>query len=88
MSDSILKTPLYDWHVELGGRMVDFAGWSMPVQYASIVDEHVATRSAATVFDVSHMGRLRIEGHDAGGFSTAWSRGASTICLLVESAIR
>jgi len=42
--------------------MVDFAGWSMPVQYASIVDEHLATRSAAGLFDVSHMGRLAVEG--------------------------
>lgn len=68
MGDSLLKTPLNDWHIEHGGRMVDFAGWSMPVQYESIVDEHVATRTAATVFDVSHMGRLRIEGVDAGRF--------------------
>jgi aminomethyltransferase len=48
--------------------MVDFAGWSMPVQYTSIVSEHVATRTAAGVFDVSHMGRLRLDGADAGRF--------------------
>jgi glycine cleavage system aminomethyltransferase T len=48
--------------------MVDFAGWSMPVQYTSIVDEHQAVRRAAGVFDVSHMGRLRFDGQDAGRF--------------------
>lgn len=48
--------------------MVDFAGWSMPVQYTSIVDEHRATRTAAGLFDISHMGRLRLDGADAGAF--------------------
>ena len=51
-----------------GARMVDFAGWSMPVQYTSIVEEHHAVRRAAGVFDVSHMGRLRFDGPDAGRF--------------------
>ena len=68
MPDEQLRTPLHPWHESHGGRMVDFAGWSMPVQYASIVDEHVATRTAAGLFDVSHMGRLAIDG--AG--SQAW----------------
>ena len=58
-------TPLHDWHVAHGGRMVDFAGWSMPVQYGSIVDEHQATRRAVGLFDVSHMGRLEFFGPDA-----------------------
>jgi len=58
----LLATPLVAWHESHGGRMVDFAGWRMPVQYASIVDEHVATRTAAGMFDVSHMGRLLVEG--------------------------
>ena len=43
------KTPLYDWHVAHGGRMVDFAGWAMPVQYTSIIDEHRATRVGRAV---------------------------------------
>ncbi len=60
-----LRTPLCPWHEAHGGRMVDFAGWWMPVQYASIVDEHVATRSAAGMFDVSHMGRLTVAGPGA-----------------------
>jgi len=68
MNEQPAKTPLYDWHVEQGGRMVDFAGWSMPVQYTSIVEEHRAVRHTAGVFDVSHMGRLRFDGQDAGRF--------------------
>lgn len=54
----LAQTPLHDWHASHGGRMVDFAGWSMPVQYTSIVSEHNATRSSVGLFDVSHMGRL------------------------------
>jgi len=68
MTDTLARTPLHAWHVEHGGRMVDFAGWSMPVQYGSIVEEHLATRRAAGVFDVSHMARLRFDGPDAAGF--------------------
>jgi aminomethyltransferase len=62
MTSTLAQTPLYDWHASHGGRMVDFAGWSMPVQYASIVAEHNATRSAVGLFDVSHMGRFRFAG--------------------------
>ena len=60
------KTPLWDQHQRAGGRMVDFAGWSMPVQYQSIVDEHRATRQQVGLFDVSHMGRFVVTGRDAG----------------------
>ncbi len=66
MTDTLLKTPLYDLHVGFGARMVEFAGWEMPVQFAGIVEEHHHTRTACSVFDVSHMGRLRIMGGDAG----------------------
>ena len=65
------QTPLYDWHVAHGGRMVDFAGWSMPVQYSSIIDEHKATRTAVGLFDISHMGRLRFERPRRGRFLDA-----------------
>src|SRR5438067_2292370 len=68
MTGSLLRTPLADWHSAHGGRMVDFAGWSMPVQYGSIVAEHEATRTAAGLFDVSHMGRLRLNGSGAEQF--------------------
>ena len=62
MADTLLETPLAAWHAAHGGRIVDFAGWQMPVQYASIVEEHLATRQAAGMFDVSHMGRLSVTG--------------------------
>ncbi|WP_127144763.1 glycine cleavage system aminomethyltransferase GcvT [Pelagibacterium montanilacus] len=58
------KTPLFDRHVALGGRMVDFAGYALPVQYAGIVAEHRHTREAASLFDVSHMGQLVFSGPD------------------------
>ncbi len=63
--DEPLKTPLYDVHVEYGARIVAFAGWSMPVQYQGIRQEHIHTRTACSVFDVSHMGRLRLSGPDS-----------------------
>lgn len=70
---ALAQTPLHAWHAAHGGRLVDFAGWAMPVHYdpgsgASIIDEHNMTRSAVGVFDVSHMGRLLIEGPDATSF--------------------
>jgi len=68
MDAALLKTPLYDWHVANGGRMVDFAGWAMPVQFTSIIEEHNAVRSAVGIVDVSHMGRLRFEGPGAAVF--------------------
>ena len=64
----LLRTPLHEWHVAHGGRMVDFAGWSMPVQYSSIADEHKATRGRLGVFDISHMGRLQFVGADLPAF--------------------
>jgi aminomethyltransferase len=61
-----LRTPLHDLHVELGGKMVPFAGYAMPVQYpAGILAEHNHTRSKAGLFDVSHMGQVRLSGTDA-----------------------
>lgn len=59
------KTPLYDAHVALGGRLVSYAGWLLPIQYEGLVVEHLAVRRAAGLFDVSHMGEIRIEGPDA-----------------------
>jgi aminomethyltransferase len=61
-------TPLRDFHIAHGGRMVDFAGWEMPVQYRSILDEHKAVRRAAGLFDVSHMGEVDVRGPEAGRF--------------------
>ncbi len=68
MTSTLAQTPLHDWHALHGGRLVDFAGWSMPVQYSSIVAEHNATRTAVGLFDVSHMGRVRFEGPGSEAF--------------------
>jgi aminomethyltransferase len=64
-SETALKTPLHDWHQSHGGRLVEFGGWMMPVQYGSIVEEHHAVRKGVGLFDVSHMGRLTFDGPDA-----------------------
>ncbi len=65
MTTELAKTPLDDWHRQAGARMVPFAGYEMPIQYSSIVDEHNACRTSAGLFDVSHMGRLRFDGDGA-----------------------
>jgi len=62
------RTPLRDFHSAHGGRLVDFAGWEMPVQYKSILEEHKAVRRAAGLFDVSHMGEVDVRGPEAGKF--------------------
>ena len=59
------KTPLYDEHVRLGAKMVPFAGWLMPVQYTSIVEEHQAVRNNVGIFDISHMGQFVVDGAGA-----------------------
>jgi aminomethyltransferase len=61
----VLRTPLYSFHVRLNAKMVDFAGWEMPLLFAGIIQEHRHTRNAASVFDVSHMGRIHLTGPDA-----------------------
>src|SRR5690606_22459109 len=66
MEDGLRRTPLYDEHISAHARMIPFAGYYMPVQYdGGIVAEHNAVRSAAGLFDVSHMGELEIRGPDA-----------------------
>jgi aminomethyltransferase len=62
------RTPFHDFHVSAGAKMVDFAGWDMPILYRSIVDEHNQTRNSGSLFDVSHMGRLSFTGKDAQTF--------------------
>ena len=62
------RTPLYDRHVAHGGRLVAFAGWELPVQYAGLVKEHMAVRQQAGLFDVSHMGEARVRGSQAVDF--------------------
>ncbi|HXV60533.1 MAG TPA: glycine cleavage system aminomethyltransferase GcvT [Vicinamibacteria bacterium] len=62
------RTPLYSLHRELGARIVDFAGWEMPVDYGGVVAEHMSVREEAGLFDVSHMGEFFVEGSDAEAF--------------------
>jgi len=62
---TLKKTPLNARHRSLGARMIDFGGWDMPVEYTGVVDEHLAVRTRAGLFDVSHMGEIEIAGRDA-----------------------
>ena len=63
------RTPLYDFHIANGARMVPFAGWDMPVQYpAGIKAEHLACRNGAALFDVSHMAQIELAGDGADAF--------------------
>ena len=73
MSENTLvrRTPLYDAHQAAGGKLVEFAGWQMPVQYSGVLQEHRAVRTAAGIFDVSHMGEFRVAGKGAEGFLQA-----------------
>jgi aminomethyltransferase len=67
MTTTLLRTPLYDRHVAVGARMVPFAGWEMPLQYAGVIQEHRGVRTDAGAFDVSHMGEIEVEGPQAQG---------------------
>lgn len=69
-----MRTPLFDQHITTGGRMVEFAGWEMPVQYTGILQEHKAVRENCGVFDISHMGEFFVSGPGA----TAWLDGLLT----------
>ena len=57
-----LRSPLHEHHRALGGRLVDFAGWDMPLQFSGVVAEHTAVRERVGLFDVSHLGKLLVEG--------------------------
>src|SRR3954452_19542885 len=67
-TETLKRTPLHDRHAAAGARLVPFAGWEMPVQYAGIREEHVAVRTKVGVFDVSHMGEIETSGPDAVAF--------------------
>ena len=68
MTEILQQSPLHDFHKEQGARLVPFAGWEMPVQYSGILEEHRATRESAGLFDVSHMGEMRVVGKQAKDF--------------------
>jgi len=90
MMTLLKKTPLNKAHHELRARMIDFAGWQLPVWYTSIVEEHRVVRSGAGIFDVSHMGRVWIIGRKSGAFldklltrrARRLAIGSSQLCLL------
>ena len=64
--NNLKRTQLYDVHVAAGAAMVDFSGWEMPIEYpGKIVSEHLCTRSMCSLFDVSHMGRILVDGAEA-----------------------
>jgi aminomethyltransferase len=59
------KTPLYQEHLRLGAKMVEFGGWAMPVSYSGIIEEHQAVRTNVGIFDIGHMGLIKVEGDEA-----------------------
>jgi len=59
------KTPLYQAHYDMGGKIIDFGGWALPVQYSGVLDEHNHVRNKAGLFDVSHMGEIMVRGTEA-----------------------
>lgn len=80
------RTPFYEKHVAMGGKLVDFGGWELPIQYApGIVEEHLRVRSAAGLFDVSHMGEIWVEGPDA----EKWLQGmvANDVCAMHDGQV-
>jgi glycine hydroxymethyltransferase len=82
---SLRRTPIYDTHVKLGAKIIPFAGWEMPVWYTSVVEEHMAVRKAAGLFDVAHMGVYQIEGPDAAAFLDSVIANDASYLLVGES---
>ena len=68
LNTPLKRTPLYDRHVALGGKIVPFAGFELPIQYSSIMEEHLAVRSGVGIFDVSHLGEICVKGAGALAF--------------------
>jgi len=65
---NLKRTPLYEKHVSLKAKIIDFGGWAMPVQYTNVIDEHKSTRTNASIFDICHMGEIKIKGPQALAF--------------------
>ena len=79
------KTPIYDSHVEQGGRIVEFAGYLMPVSFEGIVAEHQRVRTKVGLFDVSHMGEIDIKGDGAAAFTDSFVTNRSVTRSLATS---
>ena len=86
LESDLKKTPLYDRHIAFGGKMIDFGGWSLPVQYTGIIEEHQAVRQKAGLFDVSHMGEIEVKGTGARSFLD-WLLSADLSRLTLERAV-
>lgn len=84
----LLRTPLHAWHVANKARMVPFAGWDMPVQYAGIIPEHTAVRTGCGLFDVSHMGRLSFDGADGDFLPLLESVFTNSVATMKEGQVR
>ena len=85
MFENLKKTPLFNTHNEYGGKMVEFGGWAMPIQYSGIISEHEAVRGAAGLFDVSHMGEVDIKGTEA--FEFVQNLVANDVAVLNDNQI-
>lgn len=85
-SSPLKRTPLFDSHRALGGKLVPFGGWEMPVQYSGLVDEHVAVRTKAGLFDVSHMGEIRVKGPKA--FEVVQKITCNDVAALVDGRVQ
>ena len=85
-SASLKRTPLFDCHKALNGKLVPFGGWEMPVQYSGLVDEHVAVRTKAGLFDVSHMGEIRVRGPKA--FEVVQKITCNDVAALVDGRVQ
>src|SRR5262245_27721920 len=86
LTQDLKRTSLYECHVRAGARLVPFAGWEMPVQYAGVTDEHMAVRTRAGLFDVSHMGEILVEGR--GALATIQSLTSNDAARLAEGQIQ
>ncbi len=84
----LLRTPLHAWHVANKGRMVPFAGWEMPVQYAGIIPEHTAVRTGCGLFDVSHMGRLSFDAADGDFLPLLESVFTNSVATMKDGQVR
>ena len=86
LTQDLKRTSLYECHVHAGARLVPFAGWEMPVQYAGVTEEHIAVRSRAGLFDVSHMGEILVEG--PGALATLQSLTSNDVSRLADGQIQ
>jgi aminomethyltransferase len=82
----MLRTPLHSYHTDSKAQMVDFAGWEMPIRYAGIQEEHQQVRTCGGLFDVSHMGRVKMTGRHARKFLERSAPARSTTCSRASAA--